>query len=77
MLINFQGIFDAKKRFEMFKNNKVEMLWLHPRVSYIKADEFSKKDIYSMNSVPFQSGYLCSEILDNTLEFKEIDKKRC
>ena len=77
MLINFQGIFDTKKRFEMFKNNKVEMLWLHPRVSYIKVDEFSKKDIYSMSSVPFQSGYLCSGILDNTLEFKEIDKKRC
>ena len=28
MLINFQGIFDHKERFEMFKNNRTEMLWL-------------------------------------------------
>ena len=38
MLINFQGIFDHKERFEMFKNNRTEMLWLSPRVNYIKLD---------------------------------------
>ncbi|MFR3947111.1 MAG: hypothetical protein ACLTZM_08440 [Ruminococcus sp.] len=35
MLINFQGIFDHKERFQMFKENRVEMLWLSPRVNYI------------------------------------------
>ena len=34
MLINFQGIFDHKERFQMFKENRVEMLWLSPRVNY-------------------------------------------
>lgn len=68
MLINFQGIFDHKDRFEMFKNNKVEMLWLSPRVNYIKPHENETK------GVPFQSGYLCSRICDNQLEFASLDK---
>ena len=49
MLINFQGIFDHKERFEMFKNNRTEMLWLSPRVNYIKLND-SKA-----SGVPFQS----------------------
>lgn len=69
MLINFQGIFDGKDRFEMFKNNKVEMLWLSPRVNYIRPNENSP------SSVPFQSGYLCSGIFENELNFEYVDKK--
>lgn len=68
MLINFQGIFDNKERFEMFKNNKVEMLWLSPRVNYIKLGECRA------SGVPFQSGYLCSGIFDKSLNFEYIDK---
>lgn len=68
MLINFQGIFDNRKRFEMFKNNRVEMLWLSPRVNYIKPGD------YKTSGVPFQSGYLCSNILENQLNFEYIDK---
>ena len=68
MLINFQGIFDHKDRFEMFRNNKVEMLWLSPRVNYIKPNE------NSVSGVPFQSGYLCSGIFENGLNFEYVDK---
>jgi len=70
MLINFQGIFDHKERFEMFKNNKVEMLWLSPRVNYIKIGE------NSTSGVPFQSGYLCSGIFENDLNFEFLDKSK-
>ena len=69
MLINFQGIFDHKKRFEMFRNNRTEMLWLSPRVNYIKPGEVSA------SGVPFQSGYLCSMILEKELNFEYVDKK--
>ena len=68
MLINFQGIFDHKDRFEMFKNNKVEMLWLSPRVNYIKQGD------YKASGVPFQSGYLCSGIFEEQLNFEYLDK---
>ncbi len=71
MLINFQGIFDNKIRFNMFKENNVEMLWLSPRVNYIKSTQ--NKD---NTGVPFQSGYLCSKILPTKIEFGLIDKPR-
>ena len=69
MLINFQGIFDHKDRFELFKHNRVEMLWLSPRVNYIKENGSNP------SGVPFQSGYLCSGICDKQLEFEFLERK--
>ena len=70
MLLNFQGIFDSKERFRMFYENRVEMLWLSPRVEYTgKVMENSKR-------VPFQSVYLCSGIFKNQLEFAYLDSQR-
>lgn len=68
MLLNFQGIFDHRERFELFKTNRVEMLWLSPRVNYIKPNENKS------SGVPFQSGYLCSSICENELEFEYLEK---
>jgi hypothetical protein len=68
MLINFQGVFDHKDRFVMFRDNPTEMLWLSPRVNYIKSGE------YSASGVPFQSGYLCSRIFDRQLNFEFLNK---
>lgn len=69
MLINFQGIFDCQSRFQMFKENRVEMLWLSPRVNYMT--ERGKV----LTSVPFQSGYICSGICENQLEFEYLNRK--
>lgn len=68
MLINFQGIFDHSARFEMFNDNRVEMMWLSPRVNYIKPNQDKA------TSVPFQSGYLMSGISDKQLIFEKINK---
>ncbi len=68
MLINFQGIFDHKDRFTMFKNNRVELIYLSPRVNYIRLGENKP------SGVPFQSGYLCSNIVDEQLTFEFLDK---
>lgn len=68
MLINFQGIFDNKDRFRLFSNNRVEMLWLSPRVNYLSAGETKYK------SVPFQSLYLCSGIFEEQINFEYINK---
>lgn len=67
MLINFQGVFDHKERFQMFKENRVEMLWLSPRVNYISGNGEAAV------RAPFQSGYLCSGICDKQLEFEYLD----
>lgn len=69
MLINFQGIFDCQERFQMFKHNKVEMLWLSPRVNYIAGNG------EAFPRAPFQSGYLCSGICKNQLEFEYLNKE--
>lgn len=45
------------------------MLWLSPRVNYIKPNEITA------SGVPFQSGYLCSGICDKQLDFEYLDKK--
>jgi len=71
MLINFQGLFDHRERFEMFKNNRIELMYLSPRVSYIKPDNPN-----STSGVPFQSGYACSGILKKQLEFEKICKNK-
>ena len=44
------------------------MLWLSPRVNYIKLNQTKA------SGVPFQSGYLCSGICENQLEFEFLDK---
>lgn len=69
MLINFQGIFDSKERFRIFKGNRVEMLWLSPRVNYLTEDKKPAK------RAPFQSGYLCSGICEDQLEFEYLDNQ--
>ncbi len=68
MLINFQGIFDSRERFQMFSERQVEMLWLNPRVNYITENR------KSFHGVPFQSGYLCSGVCKNQLEFEYLDR---
>ena len=68
MLINFQGIFDHKERFNLFKTHRTEMMWLSPRVNYIKSDQSSP------SGVPFQSGYLMSGISDEQLVYEFLSK---
>jgi hypothetical protein len=44
------------------------MLWLSPRVNYTKLNE------NKASGVPFQSGYLCSNIFDEKLNFEYLNK---
>lgn len=71
MLVGVVGLFESKKRFNMFKSNKFEIMYLDKRVSYFK--DYS--DIKPSLNPPFSSVYLCSNILKSKIEFEEIDKK--
>ena len=64
MLVNFQGIFDSRERFRMFRENRVE---ISPRVYYMTGDRKLPM------RAPFQSGYLCSGICERQLEFAYLD----
>jgi len=72
MLVGVVGLFESKARFEMFKNNSFEIMFLSKRVSYFK-DYTEQKT--SLNP-PFSSIYLCSHILPDKLIFEEIDKSK-
>jgi len=67
ILINEAGLFDSLKRYELFKNNKFEIMVFNKRINYIKNDNFESK-----TGVPFKSIYLCSNILPSQFIFTDI-----
>lgn len=70
MLVGVVGLFESKKRFNMFRNNNFEILYLDKRVSY-----FSDNDKSIRFNPPFQSVYICHKMLPKKIMFEEIDKK--
>jgi hypothetical protein len=70
MLIGVVGLFESQKRFQMFKNNPFEIMYLNKRVAYFK--DYSEQRP-SLNP-PFSSVYLCSNVLPKQIVFEEIEK---
>ena len=68
MLINEAGLFDSKKRYELLKNNRFEIMVFDKRIDYIKGDE-------NMNGVPFKSIFLCSNVLPDKFVFEALGEK--
>ena len=71
MLVGVVGLFESQKRFEMFKNNNFEIMYLNRRVAYFK--DFSEQKP-SLNP-PFSSVYLCKNVLPKQIIFEEIRKQ--
>ncbi len=72
MLVGVVGLFESQRRFDMFKNNKFEIMYLNRRVAYFK-DYADQKP--SLNP-PFSSVYVCHKMLPKQIVFEEIQKKR-
>ena len=70
MLVGVVGLFESQQRFEMFKNNDFEIMYMNKRISYFK-DYAEQKP--SLNP-PFSSVYVCHDILPRQIVFEEIDK---
>ena len=74
MLVGVAGLFESKKRFDIFDRNDFEILYLRPRVSYFQ----DYKDLATVPpsiNPPFQSVYICSGVLPQQICFAEINKK--
>ena len=71
MLVGVVGLFESQKRFELFKNNKFEVMYFNKRISYFKDYDDQKPAL----NPPFSSVYVCSGILPNQIVFEELDKK--
>lgn len=70
MLVGVVGLFESKRRFDMFKNNKFEIMYFNKRVSYFKDYNDQKPSL----NPPFSSVYVCHNILPNQIIFEEINK---
>ena len=65
LVLNFNGLFDSKKRWELFKNNKFELLIPLGRMHFYNEE-------CQGNSPNFQSVYVCSGMADRQIEFVEF-----
>lgn len=68
MLVGVVGLFESQKRFNIFKNNKIEVMYLDKRVSYFKDYSEQKPSL----NPPFSSVYLCSNVLPIQILFERI-----
>ena len=66
MLVGDGGLFGSKKKWNMFKNNKFEMLIPNKRVAYFEKNSGLK------TNPPYLSIYVCSNILKNQIVFDEF-----
>ena len=70
MLVGVVGLFESQKRFEMFRDNDFEIMYMNRRAAYFK-DYAEQKP--SLNP-PFSSVYVCHGILPKQIVFEEIKK---
>jgi len=71
MLVGVVGLFESQRRFDMFKNNKFEIMYFNRRISYMKDYSSNKLEL----NPPFSSVYVCHNILPQQIVFEEINKK--
>ena len=71
MLVGVVGLFESQFRFNMFKNNKFEIMYMNKRIAYFK-DYTEQRP--SLNP-PFSSVYICKDMLPDRIMFEEIDKE--
>lgn len=67
MLVGVVGLFESQARFNMFRNNKFEIMWLNKRIAYFKSYDEQKPSL----NPPFSSIWLTSGLLpkENVFEF--------
>lgn len=71
MLVWVVWLFESQKRFDMFRNNKFEIMYMSRRIAYFRDYTEHKPSL----NPPFSSVYLCSNILTKQIVFEEIIKK--
>ncbi|MCY7186353.1 hypothetical protein [Streptococcus gallolyticus] len=66
MIMNSNGLFDSKARYELFKNNNFELLVPKGRM------KFFDESMISRNNPNFQSIYVCNRVLNHQIEFTDM-----
>lgn len=63
--MNFNGLFDSKKRSEIFRNHNVELLVPKGRM------KFCHKELGLLKNPNFQSIYVCNKLLEKQIVFDD------
>lgn len=69
MILNFNGLFDSKTRWEMFKENNFELIVPCGRMHFFN-------DVCKGNSPNFQSVYVCHRMAQKQIEFVKIPTRQ-
>jgi hypothetical protein len=72
MLVGVVGLFESQKRFDLFKDNDFEVMWMDKRIAYFKSYE---EQTPSLNP-PFSSVWLTRGVLPKANVFERIIKPR-
>ena len=70
MLVGVVGLFESQKRFDMFKNNDFEIMYVNKRIAYFKSYDDEKPSL----NPPFSSVYVCHNMLPKQIVFEEVNK---
>ena len=71
MLVGVVGLFESQQRFEMFRDNDFEIMYMNRRIAYFKSYEEQKPSL----NPPFSSVYVCKGMLPKQIVFEEIKKQ--
>lgn len=66
LLMNTNGLFDSKERWDLFSKNNFSLFYLKGRVNYMR--EYGKVE---KSSPPFQSAYITSNIFKEKIVFEK------
>lgn len=66
LVMNFNGLFDSKKRVGLFKDNDVQILVPYGRMKFVHRDKGF------LNCPNFQSVYVCNKLLEKQIEFSDF-----
>jgi hypothetical protein len=67
MLMNSNGLFDSRIRWNLFKNNEFGLIYLNKRVNYMK-----EVDKIEKSAPPFQSIYITHGVVNEQIVFEEV-----
>ncbi len=70
MLVGVVGLFESKKRFEMFRDNEFEIMWMSKRISYFKSYADQKPSL----NPPFSSVWITKGLLPKGNVFETVNK---
>lgn len=66
LLMNTNGLFDSKIRWDLFKNANFTLFYLKGRVNYMK-----EYGVVEKSSPPFQSAYVCNNLFNEKIVFEK------